>query len=272
MNKNQQLKIAIFAVLCTMLAMPILATANAATIATLTVVPTSTSNVVTVMGNGFDVNEPVYLALVNETTGVVIYNFTQTITTSPLGTFTSDVTIPSLPYGTYYIYAKTSVVSATKEYSVTFIPNPEIAVSPANSNIIKVTGSGFYPNQAITFALVQNVFISTYNFTDVGATDALGNFTITLIVPTSINGNYTLMAQSKTGLTASTAIIVPDLTGPQGGTGDTGDRGAKGATGPAGKDTDNTLLYVSIILSIIAIILSVTAFLRYRGDYDEDDS
>jgi hypothetical protein len=272
MNQKTLQKISIFAVLCTMLAMPVLATANAATIATLTVIPTSTANVVTVMGNGFDINEPVYLALVNQTTGAVIYNFTQTTTTTPLGTFTSDVTIPSLPYGSYYIYAKTSTASATKEYSITFIPNPKIAASPANSNIIKVTGTGFTPNQALTFTLVQNVFISAYNFTDIGLTDTLGNFTITLIVPTSINGNYTLMAQSRTGLTANTAIIVPNLAGPQGATGETGDRGAKGATGPAGKDADGTLMYVAVILSVIAIIASLMAFLKNRGDDDEDES
>lgn len=271
MNQKTLQKISIFAVLCTMLAMPVLATANAATIATLTVIPTSTSNVVTVMGNGFDINEPVYLALVNQTTGAVIYNFTQTATTSPLGTFTSDVTIPSLPYGAYYIYAKTSTASATKEYSVTFVPNPKIAASPANSNIIKVTGSGFTPNQAITFTLVQNVFISAYNFTDIGVTDALGNFTTTLIVPTSISGNYTLMAQSRTGLTANTAIIVPDLTGSQGETGEDGDRGAKGATGPAGKDADSTLMYVAVILSVIAIVVSIMGLLKSRGD-DDDES
>ena len=211
MNQKNLQKIAIFAVLCTMLAMPILTTANATTIATLTVIPTSTANVVTVMGNGFDVNEPVYLALVNQTTGAVIYNFTQTATTTTLGIFTSDLTIPSLPYGSYYIYAKTSTASATKEYSITFIPNPKIAASPANSNIIKVTGSGFTPNQAITFTLTENVFISAYNFTDIAATDALGNFTITLIVPTSINGNYTLMAQSRTGLSRKHRYHCPRL-------------------------------------------------------------
>jgi hypothetical protein len=252
--------------------MPSLATANANTIATLTVIPTSTSNVVTVMGNGFDVNEPVYLALVNETTGVVIYNFTQTATTTPLGTFSSDITIPSLPYGAYYIYAKTSTASATKEYTIAFIPNPKIAVSPANSNIIKVTGSGFTPNQVVTFTLTEAVFISAYNFTDLGITDALGNFTVNLIIPTSISGNYTLMAQSSTGLTANTAIIVPDLAGPQGVTGDTGAKGAKGATGAAGKDADSTLLYPAVILSVIAIILSIMAFLRNRDSDDDDES
>jgi hypothetical protein len=277
MNKQKRISIkiqsfAILAALCAMLTMPILATASAAAVATLTVVPTSNANTITVVGNGFDPSEPVYLALVNQTSGAVIYNFTQTATTTTLGIFTSDLTIPSLPYGSYYIYAKTSTASATKEYSITFITNPKIAASPANSNIIKVTGSGFTPNQVITFTLTQNVFISAYNFTDIAATDTLGNFTITLIVPTSINGNYTLMAQSRTGLVANTAIIVPDLTGPQGETGEDGDRGAKGATGPAGKDADSTLMYAAVILSVIAIVLSVMAFLKNRGNDEDEES
>jgi len=84
MNPKQIRKRIIFAVLGIMLAMSVLATANAATVATLTIVPTSSSQAVTVIGNGFDANASVYLALVNETTGAVVYNFTETVQTNPI--------------------------------------------------------------------------------------------------------------------------------------------------------------------------------------------
>jgi hypothetical protein len=265
---NQKQSLAILAVLCIMLAMPILAVANAATVPIVTVVPTSDSKVITVIGNGFDPNESVYLALVNGTTGVVVYNFTESINTSSLGIFAKDVTLPSATYGTYLIYAKTSTVTASKEYTIVMILHPKIAVSPPNSNIIKVVGSGFNPIEPVAFTLVDNRFKSAYNFTDFGVTDNLGNFTTTLIVPTSISGNYTLVVATRSGVTSNAAIIVPDLTGPKGDTGDTGAKGAKGTTGAVGKDADSTILYIAVIISIVAIVISLAALFKDREPDD----
>ncbi len=266
LNKKQSL--AVIVALCTMLAMPILATANANTVATLTVAPTSDSKVITVIGNGFNANESVYLALVNVTTGVVVYNFTESIQTSSIGAFASDVTLPPAANGTYNIYAKTSTVTANKEYTITITTIPKITVSPPNSNIIKVAGSGFGPIQIVAFTLI-GIDGSAYNFTDYGATDNLGNFTTTLIIPTSISGNHTLIAVTKTGATANAAITVPDLTGPKGDTGDTGNKGAKGSTGPAGDNADSTLVYVAIIISVIAAVISIAALVKDREPDDE---
>ena len=273
MNKQQRISkkiqsYAILAVLCAMLTMPILVTARAAAVATLTVVPTSNANTITVVGNGFDPDESVYLALVNATTGVVVYNFTESISTTPLGTFSKEVTLPPATYGTYNIYAKTSTQVASKEYTVAISTTPQITVSPDNSNIIKVAGSGFGSMQIVVFTMVGSDYTS-YNFTDYGMTDTLGNFTATLIIPTSINGNYTLMALTQTGAQANTAITVPDLTGPKGDTGGDGDKGAKGATGPAGKDADNTILYAALIISIIAAVISIASLLKDRETDDD---
>jgi hypothetical protein len=265
----------VLAVLCTMLAMPTLANANASTVAILTVIPTSNSNAITVIGNGFNLTEPVYLALANTTTGLVVYNFTESITTSSIGTFTANVILPPATYGTYLVYAKTSTVSASKEYTIinpTATPaNPKVTVSPPNSNIIKVVGNGFSPMDAVAFMLLDSNRIPVYNFTDFAITDTQGNFTVTLIVPTSMHGNHTLIAATRTGNTVNAAITVPDLTGPKGDTGDTGAKGAKGATGAAGTAADNTLLYAAIIISVIAAIISVVALLRDREPDDEDD-
>jgi hypothetical protein len=251
-----------------MLSMPILATANAATVATLMVAPTSNSNVITVIGNMFNANETVYLALVNQTTGVVVYNFTEAITTSSIGQFAKDVTLPPAAPGTYIVYAKTSTVTASTVYTIENSAAPKIAASPANSNLIKVVGSGFGPMEGVGFILV-GVTGPAFNFTDIGVTDNLGNFTVTLIIPTSISGNYTLMAQTRTGATANTAIIVPDLTGSKGDTGETGDKGAKGATGPAGEAADNTVLYAAIIISIIAAVIAIASLLKDRETDDD---
>jgi hypothetical protein len=267
-QKNRKQSLAILVALCIMLAMPIVAVASANTVATLMVVPTSNSNVITVIGSWFNANETVYLALVNQTTGVVVYNFTESITTNSIGAFAKDVTLPSATYGTYIIYAKTSTVTASTVYTITNSATPKITASPANSNLIKVVGSGFDPMERVGFILVGTTG-PAYNFTDYGITDNLGNFTVTLIVPTSISGNYTLMAQTRTGATANTAIIVPDLTGPKGDTGNTGDKGAKGATGSTGKDADNTMVYAAIIVSVIAAIIAVASLVKDREPDDD---
>ena len=199
-----------FAAICVIIAMSTLAIVEASTIAVLNVIPTSDSKEISVIGNGFNPNDTVYLALANATTGVVIYNFTETITTTNMGTFTANITLPSSIYGTYLIYAKTSTVSASKEYTViasTNQINPRIIATPPNSNIFKVTGSGFNPYQMVFFRMMGNNPNSVYNFTDLAITDTLGNFTITLIIPTSISGNYTLIDGTQTGTTTNTNIL-----------------------------------------------------------------
>jgi len=223
------------------------------------------------MGNGFNADESVYLALVNATTGVVVYNFTESITTNNMGIFTKEVTLPPATYGTYIIYARTSTVSANKEYTIAITATPKITISPPNSNIFKVAGSGFGALQIVAFTMVGNSPNSAYNFTDYAMTDNLGNFTTTLIVPTSISGNYTLIAGTRTGITANAAITVPDLTGPKGDTGDTGNKGPKGATGPTGEAADNTMVYVAIIISVIAAAISILALLKDRETDEEDE-
>ncbi len=274
-QKQQKYKkiqsLTILALLCTMLTLPMLTVADASTVAVLNVIPTSDSKIVTVMGSGFDPDESVYLALTNATTGVVLYNFTESAATSNIGIFTADLTLPSGIYGTYSIYAATSTVSANKEYTIRFQTNPKIAVTPPNSNIFKVSGSGFTPFDIAAFTLMDNRFASAFNFTDIGVADNQGNFTATLIVPTSLSGNYTLFVATRTGLTANASITVPDLTGPKGDSGDTGDRGPKGVAGEAGDAADNTLVYVAIIVSVIAAVLSVASLLRDREPDDEDD-
>jgi hypothetical protein len=273
---NQKQSLAILAVLGIMLTMPLLTVASANTVATLTVVPTSDTKVIMVIGSGFNPNEPVYLALANATSGVVVYNFTESITTSIVGTFAKNVTLPSSTYGIFNIYAQTSTVSANKDYTIALLLNPKITVSPANSNIIKVTGSGFSPYDTVFFTLADFgvsaseptrnslSLISVFNFTDFGVTDNMGNFSTALIIPTSISGNHTLIAQTRTGASANAAITVPDLTGPKGDTGATGDRGSKGATGPAGKDQDSSLIYVAIGISVVAVVISIWALVKDR--------
>lgn len=269
-QKNIKQIFAVLAVLCIMLSMPIVAVASANTVATLMVAPTSNSNVITVIGNMFDANEPVYLALVNQTNGVVFYNFTEAITTSGIGQFAKDVTLPPATYGTFIVYAETSTVSASTVYTITNLVTPKIDASPANSNIIKVSGSGFSPMDGVGFILIGATG-PAFNFTDIAVTDTQGNFTVTLIVPTSLSGNYTLMAQTRTGAAADAAITVPDLTGPKGDTGEDGDRGPKGSAGEAGEAADSTLVYVAIIVSVIAAVLSAASLLRDREPDDEDD-
>ena len=267
-QKNRKQIFTVLVTLCIMLSMPILAVASANTVATLMVAPTSNSNVINVIGNMFNANETVYLAMVNQTTGVVVYNFTETITTSGIGQFAKDVTLPPPTYGSYIIYAKTSTVTASTSYTITNSATPKITALPANSNIIRVGGSGFSPMEAVGFIL-RGTTGPAFNFTDIAVTDTLGNLSVTMIIPTSISGNYTLMAQARTGATANTAIVVPDLTGAKGDAGEAGDKGAKGTAGSAGKDADDTILYAAVIMSIIAIVISIVSLFKDRESDEE---
>ncbi len=273
LNPKKQ-KFAVLAALCIMAAMPILAVADASSIAVINVVPTTTPNVVTVIGTGFNASESVHFALVNETTGLVLYNFTDSATTTVVGSFSKDLTLPATAYGTFLLYAQTSTQSASKEYTIatpTITINPKITVSPPNSNFIKIVGSGYRPTDVVTFSLIDSGN-PPYPFTDIALADAQGNFNLTLIIPTSISGNHTLVAASRTGSAANTTITVPDLTGPKGDIGDTGPKGARGIEGPAGKDANGGLVFAAIIISIVSAIIAVAAILKNRepdDDYDE---
>ena len=251
-------KLTALAVLCSILAVAFISLASAAsTDATLTVTPVSNSSVISVTGSGFNASETVNLSLMNGTT--FVYNFTESISTNSLGNFSANVTLPAGIYGTFNLTANTSTVSAYTAYTITQ-QSTTLTVTPDDSNIIQISGSGFNASDAVTLKLIDDAEATAYTFTN-ATTDAQGNFTTTAIIPTSLSGTYTLVT-STTSVTANATITVPDLTGPTGSPGENGVAGEVGATGTAGASADNTIGITAIVLSFIAIVVAAIAIVK----------
>ena len=261
---QKQKGIAALILVCSVLAVAFISLASAQTAnATITASATSDSSVIALAGTGFDASGNVTLQLLNETTQLVIYNFTETITTDTLGNFTGNVTLPTATYGTFNLTAHTSTVSAHTEYTIMepITNTTTITVTPDDSNIIQIKGSGFNASETVATELLDSNNDTAYTFSNETQTDALGNFTVTEIIPTNISGSYTLVA-STSSRTANATITVPDLTGATGTIGATGANGADGAAGTAGASADETIGYVAIVLSIVAIIVGALTFLK----------
>ena len=205
---------------------------------------TSDPNVLDISGANFDAQEKVNIELFQNTTK--IYTFTENITTNASGNFTSQVIIPSSFFGKYNFIASTSSKMASVEYTLqqSSKPTPKISATPNNSNVVKVSGSGFNALDTVTFALWNNT-AESYSFPDNVITDLEGNFSIILIIPTSLKGKYYLYASTeRVPDFAYVDYTVPNLTG------------ETGATGATGEAANNTLVYIATILSIASILIA----------------
>lgn len=228
--------------------------------ATLSVSSTDTRNIITVTGTGFNASESVTLQLIAN--GTIFYTFTETIVTDAEGNFSADVTLPTSTYGTFNLTAATSSVTTYTEYTIEEV-EVTLSASPDNSNIISVTGTGFDVSETVLLELVDNDGTVVCTFTETIETDKTGNFSATVIVPTSIHGTYNLTASTATSsIYGYIEYTVPDLTGATGETGATGATGTTGATGEAGESADPTIMYSGIGLSIFAIVLAVYAITK----------
>jgi hypothetical protein len=136
-------------------------------------------------------------------------------------------------------------------------PTASLSATPNNSNIFSVAGSGFNASETVWLRLVAND-ATVYNFTETMVTDEEGNFSTTVIVPTSIYGTFNLTA-STSSVSVYIEYTVPDLTGPTGATGATGETGP---AGPAGESADPMIGYAGIGLGIVAIVLAVYALAK----------
>jgi len=220
--------------------------------AAISVSSTNKSDVITVTGTGFNASESVTLGLIAN--GTTYYIFPESIETDAEGNFSTLATLPISMYGTFNLTAATSSVTAYIEYTIEE-STASITASPDNSNIVSVTGSGFDASETVWLGLVADDGTAVYNFTETVETDETGNFSATVIAPTSIHGTFYLTATTSNA-TAYVEYTVPDLTGPQGAAGETG---LTGAAGSVGEPADSTVLYGGIGLSIFAIVLAVYA-------------
>ena len=144
---------------------------------------------------------------------------------------------------------------------------------PNDSNIFFISGHGFVPREPVILELYNGTTVM-FSFTTVTA-DVFGSFNGTEIIPTSLYGNYSLVAIGTVGNeTVTLAYEVPNLVGTTGATGigltgpigspgpsgipgATGIKGAKGDTGNTG-DTDSTATF-AMVLGFASLIISIAA-------------
>ena len=229
------------------------------TTATLTTSATNDNGIITVTGIGFNASENIALELLNSD-GTLAYNFTEAITTDTSGNFAANVTLPTNVYGTFNLTASASNITAYTQYTIsqpatTYSSLGVLSATPDNSNIIEVSGSGFNASENVWLGLTDSNGNIVYNFTELVASDAQGNFSAITIVPTNISGTYNLFA-STSSATAYTAQTIPDFTGP------TGSPGVTGATGETGAAADSTISYAAVALSILAIAIAAYTLMR----------
>ncbi len=240
---------------------------------TLTITGTSDPNVVTISGSGYDPSATVTLGLYF-TDGVTEVAALPNSMTDSQGNFSINVTLPPVYETAIYVFeANTTNVTGSQSY-VLYSPSdqqtgsgssgvPTIEISPDDSNIFNITGTGFEASATVSLELNQNQTEGSpaYIFPEQLTTDSQGNFSAIEIVPTTISGTFTLVASTASS-SASTTVTIPNLIGATGATGATGAAVAPaatstGASGQTGSATDTSLLYFSIAFSIALSTVSL---------------
>jgi len=138
-----------------------------------------------VWGSGFAAN----------TSGNVTFAGTSTLLmTTPTGTFSTTMTVPSVPAGDHPVQADIpsgGSVEASASFTVTI---PSIVVSPpsaAGATYVQITGSGFVPGTSGTLTLEYEYWSVT--------TSATGTFSKTIGLPFVPAGHYPIQADIPTG-------------------------------------------------------------------------
>jgi hypothetical protein len=230
-----------------------------------------------VVGQGFGPSESVTISLYDGTGGLI--SPLATVTTDGGGYFNAAVSFRTLELiGTYVVTASSATASASASYELQPVPSysnapspttsgivqfPAVTSSPNNSNLINVTGTGFSASLPVLIRILRSNGSIAYSVNQNITTDAQGTFSTIINIPTTINGTFILQAKTpvedaKTQIkvpssqtqesTSPTAI--PELTG----TANSTNNGNDNAT-----QNSNTLQYVSIALSIVAIAISLFA-------------
>jgi len=205
---------------------------------------------------------------------------------TPLPNDKSDYIGPYVPLGNYTV---TAIVETYEGEQVTDNNNitvllsivPYLSLVP-DTGIASTTIVGtFNPNSTITV---------TWDGTPIPTvpspliTDSYGNFTALISVPTQDEpGPHTVRATDEEGNWAEATFTVLNMTGPQGPEGpegpqgETGPEGPEGPEGPAGETGPEgpegekgaagptEVLWVSIILAIVAIVISAYGIFRKRA-------
>lgn len=145
---------------------------------------------------------------------------------------------------------------------IPFATAATLTASPNNSNIINVNGSGFNQTSPVSLFLFNGTE-AIYTFPEQITTDADGNFSAIVIVPTILHGTFNITANTTNFSAAALNRVFPNFTGQQGIEGPQGINGTIGGTGPTGPPgpqgepgtpADNTFIYVSLAISLAAAV------------------
>ncbi len=171
--------------------------------ASIIIANTADFNVLAMTGTGFDPNATVTITMYQQGGLTPLQTFSSV--TDSEGNFVTTLTLqPVLTTGIYTFSASTSNVNAFTGHVIfnpsdqqTPSPGPttkSVNATPNNSNIFNVTGSGFVASREVTLVLKNPQGATVYRFPDELSTDTQGRFSTIAIVPTSINGTFTLEA------------------------------------------------------------------------------
>jgi hypothetical protein len=269
----------------TLLAFLLVSSAHAQTATgTLTVTATQSPNIVTLSGSGYDPSATVTLGLYFADGVTEVAALPNSMTDSQ-GNFSVNVTLPPVYETAIYVFEANTTNVTGSQSCVLYSPSdqqtgagssggPTIEISPDDSNIFNITGTGFEASATVSLELNQNQTAGTpaYIFPEQLTTDSQGNFSAVEIVPTTISGTYTLIASTSSS-SASTTVTIPNLTGATGATG-AGATVAPAATstgtsGQTGSATDTSLVYISIAfsigLSIVSLAVAALSLSRKRS-------
>jgi hypothetical protein len=240
--------------------------------------------VVTITGSGFDSLSPVTIEIYLSGQSTPTYSLPGTSTDNQ-GNFVVNATLPAVtgnqsPF--ILIMATTANVTGSTPYLLPYegqIPGgtgqKTFKASPDNSNIFNVTGTGFGASKLVTLTLTLSSGLIAYTFPDQIKTDDGGRFSTIAIVPTTISGAFNLTASAAGSSDKRiTPVTIPNLkgatgqtgpTGAQGTAGEKGDTGAPGLDGAASAPSDQTMVYVALALSAVALAVSVIPFIKKRS-------
>lgn len=120
------------------------------------------------------------------------------IVTTPLGSFFAVITVPNSSRGTHYISASagTSTINGSTTFTVTAPALTLSTTTGQSSNKVTVSGTGFKPNEEVSFGWDNNPNIEVENGPI--TTDASGYFSANFTVP-KVSGAGIHIFSAKTG-------------------------------------------------------------------------
>ena len=160
----------------------------------LTVSPVSggQSSVAKVSGRGFGAGQTVTLLwncatnACSGTTSPVL----GTVTTSSTGSFNGKaITVPTAPFGSYWIGARTGSTFATTQFNVV----PVLTIAPTSGtsgSSVTVSGTGYGPNEAVKVRWNCGTSACTGAVLLTAQTGTNGNFSARATIPTASSGTY----------------------------------------------------------------------------------